>query len=135
MILHSGSKTEWLMRADLVERFNTERYWWAYNVFLETLNNEEKNFYRSDSIHVNDITDVFTGFSNVEIISPNGYLSTDLIIWNRKTERIHAPDEVYIKKESNEIWGIDLHTNMNLDFIELKQVRGQGTSDDFLSEK
>ena len=130
MILHSGEKTEWLMTADLVERFNSERYWWAYSVFLETLNNEDKNFYRSDSIHVSDISNIFTGMGNVEIISPNGYLSTDKIIWNRMTERIHAPNNVYIKKDSNEIWGNDLNTNMNLDFIDLRHVRGSGNAID-----
>ncbi|MCL1826805.1 MAG: hypothetical protein FWG20_02075, partial [Candidatus Cloacimonetes bacterium] len=67
MILHSGEKTEWLMKADVMKRFNAEKYWWAYIVELETMSDEEKNFYKSDSIHVSDLTDVLTGWGNVEI--------------------------------------------------------------------
>jgi len=129
MKMHTTEKTEWMMKADIVERFNIDKYWWAYTVVLETLNNDNKNFYKSDSIHVSDQTDILTGYGNVEITSPNGYLSTDKIIWNRRSDMVYAPNDIYLKRDNNEIWGRDLHTNMNLDFIDLKQVKGRGSLD------
>ena len=127
MVSTIGETREWLMTATYFERFNSEKRWVAYNVFLETLNEVDKNFYRSDSVFVSEITDVFTGMGNVEIISPNGILHTDKIIWDRKTDRIHAPNDIYIINNQNEIWGNYLFTNSNLDFVDLRHVSGIGS--------
>ena len=120
---------EWLMTAVYFERFSKERRWVAYDVYLETLNENDKNFYRSDSVFVSEITDILTGMGNVEIISPNGILLTDKIIWDRKNDRIHAPNDIYLKNERNEIWGSYLFTNSNLDFIDLQHVSGIGSAE------
>jgi LPS export ABC transporter protein LptC len=122
-----GERQEWLMIADLVKRFNEERRWVAYNVFMETLNEEDKNFYRSDSVFVSDITNILTGMGNVKITTPSGILKTDLIHWNRMSDRIHAPNDVYLTRDSHEIWGSDLRTDSNLGFIDMRNVTGHGT--------
>ncbi|MCL2063533.1 MAG: hypothetical protein FWG98_04080 [Candidatus Cloacimonetes bacterium] len=127
MLSTIGEMQEWFMKADYFERFSKERRWMAFNVFLETLNETDKNFYRSDSLFVSEITDVYTGMGNVEIISPNGILHTDKIIWDRRTDRIHAPNDVYIKNDNNEIWGSVLYTNSNMDFVDLRHVSGIGS--------
>ena len=129
MLSTIGDKTEWQMQSRYVERFTDERRWVAYEVFMETMNEADKNFYRSDSVYVNDIEDTFTGMGNVEIISPSGILETDLIIWNRRTDQIHAPNDVYLKRNQHEMWGADLYTNSNLDYVDMKRVRGHGTVD------
>ena len=129
MVSTIGEIQEWLMHANYFERFSKEKRWVAYDVFLETLEEGEKNFYRSDSVYVSEVTDILTGMGNVEIISPNGILHTDLIIWNRRTDRVHAPNEVYIKNDKNEIWGTELFTNSNLDFVDLKNVSGIGNTE------
>ena len=126
MISTIGEMREWIMTANYFERFSNERRWVAYTVFLETLDDGEKNFYRSDSVFVSEVTDILIGMGNVEIITPNGILHTDLINWDRKTDRIHAPNEVYIIKENNEIWGTELFTNSNMDFVNLRSVSGIG---------
>ena len=121
-----GENQEWLMIADLVKRFNAERRWIAYNVFMETLNEDDKNFYRSDSVFVSDVTNILTGMGNVEVLTPRGILKTDLIHWNRMNNRIHAPNDVYLTRDSHELWGSDLHTNSSLDFVDLRNVSGTG---------
>ena|GEM_PF-3006432 len=129
MVSTIGDDQEWFMTANYFERFSKEKRWVAYTVFLETLNEEEKNFYKSDSVFVSEISDVLIGMGNVEIISPNGILQTDKIIWDRRNDRVHAPNDVYIKNDNNEIWGNDLYTNSNLDYIDLKSVSGRGSSE------
>jgi len=121
-----GETQEWLMTADHVKRFNAERRWVAYNVFMETLNEDDKDFYRSDSVFVSDITNIMTGMGNVEILTPRGLLRTDLLHWNRMNDRIHAPNDVYMTRDNHEFWGSDLHTNSGLDFVDLRSVSGQG---------
>ena len=124
-----GQNTEWKMNAVYFERFPNERRWVAYDVFLETLNENDKNFYSSDSVFVSEITDILIGMGNVKITSPNGFLSTDKIIWDRRIDRIHAPNEIYLKDAHNELWGNNLYTNSNLDYVELINVSGTGETD------
>jgi lipopolysaccharide assembly outer membrane protein LptD (OstA) len=126
MTATSGENIEWLMRANEAWRFNSERRWIAYEVFLETINMEDKNFFRSDSVYVYEITDEFIGMGNVEIISPRGTLFTEHIIWHRLSDRITAPNEVHLIRDGHQIWGSELYTNSNLDFIDMKTVSGHG---------
>ena len=121
-----GEEQEWLMEADHMMRFNAERRWVAYNVFMETLTEESTNFYRADSVFVSDVTNIMTGMGNVVVTSPRGTLNTDLLHWNRMNDQIHAPYDVYIIRDEHEFWGDDLHSNSNMDFINLRNVRGMG---------
>ena len=130
MFATTGEKIEWQMTAGRTKRFLNDRSMIAYDVNLETLNMDDKNFYSSDSAYVYEIQDEFIGMGNVEIITPKGILRTDKIIWNRKTDRIHAPNEVYLKRFEHEMWGKNLHTNSNLDFINMERVSGKGIVDD-----
>ena len=129
MVSTIGENQDWIMKATYFERFTKDRRWVAFDVFMETLNEDEKNFYSSDSLFVSEVTEIYTGMGNVEIISPNGILHTDKIIWDRKTDRIHAPNDVYIKNENHEIWGSVLYTNSNMDFVDLKEVSGIGSGE------
>ena len=130
MLATTGNQIEWQMSAGHTQRFIEEKKMIAFDVFMETLNLEDKNFYRSDSAFVYDIQDEFIGMGNVEIITPNGTLKTEKIIWNRKSDRIHAPLRVYIKRQDHEMWGANLITNSNLDFINMEKVSGSGVIDD-----
>ena len=120
---------EWYMNAGLVHKYTDEGRWIAYSVELETLSEVDKNFYRSDSAYIFERTDMLIGMGNVEIITPNGTLFTHYITWNRQTDEVHAPNEVYVKQIDNELWGSELYTNSSMDFIDLKQVRGRGQSE------
>jgi lipopolysaccharide assembly outer membrane protein LptD (OstA) len=121
-----GDSQEWYMTSEFMKRFNSERRWVGYNVIMETLNSEDMSFYKSDSIFVSDITNILTGMGNVEIINPRGILKTDLIHWNRRSDQIHAPNDVYMTRDGHEFWGTNLHTNSSMDYIDLRNVSGEG---------
>ena len=121
-----GEEQEWFMVADHVKRFNNERRWIAYNVVMETLSEENTNFYRADSVFVSDITNIMTGMGNVVVVSPRGTLNTELLHWNRMNDQIHAPYDVYMVRDDHEFWGDDLYTNSSMDFVNLRNVRGMG---------
>lgn len=130
IITTTKNATEWVMNSETVKRYNNEKKWVAYKVFLETINEENKNFYQSDSAYISEIDDILTGMGNVIVISPRGKLYTDKIIWNRMKDEIHAPGEIYLKNDDNELWGSNLYTNSNLDYIDLRNVSGKGQADD-----
>ena len=130
LIASSGEKIEWQMNAGQAQRFLNYKLLIAYKVFVESLNMEDKNYYSSDSAYVHEITDEFIGMGNVELITPKGILRTDKITWNRKTNMIHAPNQVYIKRYNHEMWGENLYTNSNLDFINMEKVSGTGVVDE-----
>jgi predicted transcriptional regulator len=132
MTATTGEDIEWQMTAELAKRFNSQRKWIAYDVILETINQEDTNFYRSDSVYVLEIEDEFIGMGNVEIINQRGLLRTDKIIWYRKSDRIFAPNLVYLNRDDHEMWGENLFTNSSLDYIEMQNVRGHGTIDESL---
>ena len=121
-----GDEREWWMETEHMKRFNTERRWIAYNVYMETLGVETKNYFRADSVFVSDVSNIWTGMGNVVVITPRGTLNTDLIHWNRMDDRIHAPEDVHLIRDDHEFWGDDLHTNSSMDFVNLNNVRGAG---------
>jgi len=130
MVSTTKDKVEWQMNATLSKRYTADKFMIAYEVTMETLNMTEKNFYRSDSVYVYEVRDEFIGMGSVEIISPNAVLKTEKIIWNRLTDTVYAPDEVYIIRDKHEMWGTSLYTNSTLDYINLQNVRGHGVVDD-----
>jgi hypothetical protein len=124
-----GGDVEWQMKATLAHRYNTDRRWIAYHVDMETLNQDDKSFYRSDSVYVHEIQDEIVGMGNVVLISERGILKTNLVTWHRLTDRIHAPGNFYIVRDDHEMWGENLITNSSLDFIDAQRVSGRGTLD------
>jgi len=130
MVSTTKDKVEWQMNATLSKRFTADKFMIAYEVTMETLNMTEKNFYSSDSVYVYEIRDEFIGMGNVEIITPRARLKTQKIIWNRLTDTVYAPDEVYVVRDNHQMWGTSLYTNSTLDYINLQNVRGQGVVDD-----
>jgi len=130
MISISRQNVEWQMKAALSKRFTGDKFMVAYDVEMETINTQDKNFYSSDSVYVYEIKDEYVGMGNVVIISPKAVLKTDKIIWNRLTDSIFAPDEVYIVRDRHQMWGTTLYTNSTLDYINLMNVKGQGTVDE-----
>jgi LPS export ABC transporter protein LptC len=121
---------EWLLIASYAKKYNEKKLWIAYDVIMETLNENDKNFYSSDSAYVYDIENEVHGYSNVVVESPRGIMKTDKVIWHRYNDRIYAPNKVYLKRDNNEMWGHNIITNSNLDYIEAVNVSGKGIIDD-----
>jgi len=121
-----GSKIEWEMKAQLSKRYTADKFMIAYYVTLETLNTMDKNFYSSDSVYVYEVQDEFIGMGNVIITNPKATLKTDKIIWNRLSDKVHAPNDVYLKRDNHEMWGSNLFTNSRLDYIDMQGVSGHG---------
>ncbi len=134
IISTSEDGVDWIMTAQHVKKFNQQKKWTAYQVFIESTEEDNKNFYESDSAYISEVDDIFTGMGNVVIISPKGILKTQKIEWNRKTNKIRAPGFVYLKKDENEFTGTNLFTNINFDYIDLKEVSGQGIIEEDMFE-
>lgn len=135
IISSSKDEVEWIMTSALVKRYSVQKRWTAYDVFIESIEEENKNFYSSDSAFISEMDNIFTGMGNVVIISPNGILKTQKLTWNRLNNQIHAPEEVYLKRNDNEFFGRNLYTNINFDYVDLREVSGHGTIDEkMLSE-
>jgi hypothetical protein len=130
MITVTGDKTEWQLEASYAKKFSEKKNWIAYEVEMETLNEEDKNFYSSDSVYVFEIENEFIGYGNVVIKTPNALLKTDKVIWYRNRDRIFAPNDVYFVRDNNEMWGKNVVTNSNLDFLDARNINGQGSSND-----
>ena len=127
----TGGNIEWVMRSDIIHRFTSEQRWVAFNVFLETVGEEDKSFFEADSTFVNDFDDIIIGMGNVVITSPNGIMRTEKIIWNRMNDHIQAPGRAVIIRGGNEFRGFELFTNSGLTYINMRSVSGEGTLEDF----
>ncbi|MCK9328334.1 MAG: LPS export ABC transporter periplasmic protein LptC [Candidatus Cloacimonetes bacterium] len=134
IITISKDSVEWKMSSKLVKKYNQQKVWTAYEVFVESLEKNNQNFYQSDSAYISEVDDVLTGMGNVIITSPNGILKTRKIEWDRKTNKIHAPGYIYLKRDDNELTGTNLFTNINFDYVDLKNVSGHGTIKEDLFE-
>ncbi len=76
---------------------------------------------------IDEVTDVLTARKNVVVVNENGILKTDLLIWDRKTNILKAPNEVTVIREKHWMRGYNMVTKLDMKKIELEKVSARGT--------
>jgi len=130
IVATNGEAPDWILNAKKVDRYPDKQAWNAYGVRFESVpaDQSSKTIITCNEAQIDEISNVITGKGKVEIKSPNGYLKTELLIFNRFSNEINAPQYVYLERGGNVIKGYGLTTNVNFDYVNLKKVSGQGSS-------
>lgn len=123
----NGEVAEWKINAEKVDRYTNSQQWIGYKVRFESLSGNDKSIITCNEADIDEVSNIIKGKGNVIINSPKGYLKTELLIFNRLSTEIHAPGYVHLKRGSSIINGTNLTTNVNFDYIDIKNVSGQGT--------
>ena len=128
----NGNVLDWKITAEKIDRFPDSQRWIGHKVRFESVS-DTRTVITCNEADIDELSNVIKGKGNVIIDSPKGYLKTELLIFNRFTNEIHAPGFVYLKKGYNIIKGTDLTTNIDFDNIYIKNVSGQGVMDEALT--
>ncbi|HOD54789.1 MAG TPA: LPS export ABC transporter periplasmic protein LptC [Candidatus Cloacimonadota bacterium] len=136
IVATNGEALDWKLNAKKVERYPDSQVWKAWIVRFESLppDQSQKTIMTCNEAQIDEISNVITGKGNVEIKSPNGYLRTELLIFNRFSNELNAPQYVYMERGGNVIKGTGLTTNINFDYVNLQKVSGQGSGSESLFE-
>ncbi len=76
---------------------------------------------------VNDTQNIITAIGNVILVSDEGTLYTEKLIWNRNNNKLNAPLAVKLVRGDDIMYGTNMRTNLSFDFVDLEKVSAQGT--------
>lgn len=121
-------RTERIIRAKRIRRYYNQDISIADSLTITDFDELGKLKYKiyCDSAHIDNKKKLFEAHKNVVVTNPEAILKTDLLIWNQKTNDIHAPDSVTVFRKNSVLRGMDLRTDMNLDNLEMKKVKAKG---------
>jgi LPS export ABC transporter protein LptC len=124
-----------ILKAGRIERFYDKRILKAYRV--EITNYDQKKHtttdVKADSTTVDDARNQIIAHGNVKMISPEGSVATNRMIWDRNADEIVAPDYVTLTQHGNTLRGKNLRTNIQIYPTEMDSVSAEGFfSEDFI---
>ena len=118
--------------AKRIQRFYEHHFFIADSVNIFSYNKDGVFSYSitCDSAYVDQKENIFTAMGRVVVVNPDGNLKTNLLKWNRSDDKLTAPGDVVLVHQDNIIIGTSLETNLNFDFIKLKEVSAEGSIDE-----
>ncbi|MBC8527373.1 MAG: LPS export ABC transporter periplasmic protein LptC [Candidatus Cloacimonetes bacterium] len=121
-------KIEWLLYADVLKKFTKENILHFKNVKLEMLSSDgivSSTIY-ADSAKVDDNNNKIIAKGNIQVYSKEGNLFGNLLVWDRKNDKIYSNDWVKIIKDGNTIWGNQLESDSHFQHVILRKVSAEG---------
>jgi len=124
-----GSFRESIMRAKYLERFYDSKITNIDTLFTETYETDGSLKYRltCNKAEINEAKNIMTAMGKVVIISDNGVLRTEKLVWNQNSDIIITETDFVLVREDNTLRGQYLKTDLEFNNIEMKKIKGEGT--------
>jgi LPS export ABC transporter protein LptC len=124
-----GNKITMELFAKSMSKFDKKQKTYFDSIKVITYSDTSSTILTCLNAEIDDVTDVLIAKNKVVVINENGILKTNLLIWDRKTNIIKAPDEVTIIREKHWMRGYNMVTKLDMNKIELEKVSARGTID------
>jgi LPS export ABC transporter protein LptC len=128
VVAMTGDKIDYILEADHTDRFYKEKMLYAMQVHIVSYSEKDSTHstLTCDRAEMDETANTLTAIGDVVIISDNGKMRTEKLVWYRNTDSLYAEGKVMILRDQDLLEGFMLRTDINLDRIQLENVTATG---------
>ena len=125
---YEQNKIAYILNAERIDRYYDRRILNAYKVEIQALDKKTggTSFLKADSTIVDEARNMIMAHGNVKLISAEGSIYTNRMIWDRNSDVIVAPDTVMLVRAGNILRGRNLRTNLSIYPTEMDSISAEG---------
>lgn len=125
---YEQNRIAYILNAERIERYYDRRILNAYKVEIEALDKKTggTSVLKADSTIVDEARNMILAYGNVQLMSAEGSIFTNRMIWDRNSDVIVAPDTVMLVRAGNILRGKNLRTNLSIYPTEMDSISAEG---------
>ena len=125
---YEQNKIAYILNAERIERYYDRRILNAYKVEIQALDKKTggTSILKADSTIVDEARNMIMAHGNVKLISAEGSIFTNRMVWDRNNDVIVAPDTVMLVRAGNILRGRNLRTNLSIYPTEMDSISAEG---------
>jgi len=129
---YEQNKIAYILNAERIERYYDRRILNAYKVEIQALDKKTggTSILKADSTIVDEARNMIMAHGNVKLISAEGSIFTNRMVWDRNSDVIVAPDTVMLVRAGNILRGRNLRTNLSIYPTEMDSISAEGLFED-----
>jgi LPS export ABC transporter protein LptC len=131
VVAMTGNKVDYILEADHTDRFYEKKVLYAKKVRVVQYNDKDSTYstLTCDRAEMDEVGNILTAIGDVVIVSDNGKMRTEKLVWYRDTDSLYAEGKVMVLRGEDVLEGFELRTDINLDHVSLTNVTATGVLD------